>query len=301
MNTKDIRQLRHFITVADELHFGRAAERLSMTQPPLSQSILDLEESLKFKLFERNKRNVALTPIGKLWLPYVKAVISALEGLPDIAYRLQRGEIGTIRLSFVSSVVYSLLPNLVANYKNNFAQVELILKEATTDVQIRDLLDRVIDVGVIIPASGSTLPSELASKKIRSEPLVAAVHQDTAKTLHAESNRTINLSALAEHPLIMFPRETCPGLHDLIYSYFELRGLKPLLGQQAIQMQTIISLVSQGMGYALVPESMANLNREGVAYFYLHGTCLTVDTAIAWNIYAESPAVRALIKLSDHV
>ncbi|MNL11884.1 HTH-type transcriptional regulator GltC [compost metagenome] len=124
---------------------------------------------------------MALTPIGKLWLPYVKSAICTLEGLPDIAYRLERGEIGTIRLSFVSSVVYSLLPNLVANYKKNFPEVELILREATTDIQIRALLDRTIDAGVIIPAIGSTLPSELSSKTIRSEPLVAAIHQDIAR------------------------------------------------------------------------------------------------------------------------
>ncbi len=270
-----------------------------MTQPPLSQSILDLEKKLGFRLFDRNKRNVSLTPVAALWLPYVKSVLHDVEHLPNVALRLEKGEIGTVCLSFVGSAIYSVLPGLVASYKNKFPQVEVTLRESTTDLQIRGLLSRDIDVGIIIPSHDSVLPSELNSKIIKSEPLVIAAPADMLQgQLHLDCEDLIELSSVISLPLILFPRDFSPGLYDLIIRYFELRGLKPVFGQQAVQMQTMISLVSQNMGYALVPSSMKNLTRRGVFYFSIKGACPTIETAIAWNAHGESPAVTALVGLA---
>src|SRR5688500_9024956 len=127
----DVRQLRHFAAVAQTLHFGRAAERLNMTQPPLSQSIQALERELGAPLFVRTKRSVALTPFGEQWLVHVRTVLGDLAALPDIARRLRDGEAGPLELSFVSTADYSVLPDLVRRYAALYPAVRVALREAT--------------------------------------------------------------------------------------------------------------------------------------------------------------------------
>ncbi len=169
------RQLRHFAAVAETLHFGRAAERLGMTQPPLSQSILGLEHELGALLFTRTKRSVALTPFGEQWLVHVKAALDGVAALPQVARRLRDGESGRLELSFVSTADYSILPSLVRRYASLYPEVEIALTEATSDVQIAALLEGRGHAGIIIPPSGGTLPEPLGYRRLVSEPLVASV------------------------------------------------------------------------------------------------------------------------------
>ncbi len=138
----DIRQLKHFVTVADTLHFGKAAERLNMTQPPLSQSIMALEKEIGEALFLRTKRNVSLTPFGEQWLCHVKRVLHSMNALPEIAKKLRKGESGQLNLSFISSAGYNILPQLVSHFRENLPAVELVLTEATSDVQMTALLHK---------------------------------------------------------------------------------------------------------------------------------------------------------------
>ena len=146
----EVRPLRHFAAVADTLHFGRAAERLSMTQPPLSQSIMALEREIGAPLFVRTKRSVALTPLGEQWLTHVRRVLDEVNGLPELARRLRDGTAGHLALSFVSTADYSILPLLVRRYASLFPNVEISLTEATSNVQIANLLEGHGHVGLVI-------------------------------------------------------------------------------------------------------------------------------------------------------
>lgn len=294
----DLRQLRQFVAVAEELHFGRAAERLGMTQPPLSQAIRALEETLGLRLFARTKRSVALTTVGALWLPHARRVLEEAERLPVIAARLSRGEIGTLRLSFVSTAVYGVLPALVGRYKATFPEIDVVLREATSDVQIQALLDGEIDAGLIIAPPRGGLPSPLAYRAAQRDPLVAAVPDGWIGGRAGTARGGLAFRRIADAPLILFPRESAPALHDLVTGYYARHGLRPVPGQQAIQMQTIIGLVSAGLGFALVPGAMRSLARAGVSYLPLRGDPPLVETGLIWRRDDPPPAVTHLAALA---
>lgn len=294
----DARQLRHFIAVADTLHFGRAAERLGMTQPPLSQSIMALERSLGAPLFMRSKRSVALTSFGEAWLAYARPALDALDALPDIAESLRAGTRGTLALSFVTTADYSLLPSLVRHYAERFPDVALQLTEATSDVQVESLAAGRIDAGILIP-SQTPLPSTLDYRPLIREPLIAALPEDWV----SDGSLTIIEGALAgddwmHRPLILFPARVSADFHDMVLSYYRGHVCEPHIAQEAIQMQTIISLVSAGIGIALVPQSMRHLARTGVRYVDLPGDAPLLETGIAWRKNADNAALPSLIDIA---
>lgn len=293
----DIRQFRHFAAVAQTLHFGRAAEQLGMTQPPLSQSIMALEKELGAPLFARTKRHVELTPLGRQWLPEVLEALEAVDALPETARRLRDGQTGYLTLSFVSTADYSVLPDLVRRYAEAYPDVEIRLVEATSDVQIPALVAGERHAGIIIPPPDRALPASLAYHRLVSEPLVAA-----APAAWVEDGRlpvrdgVVVPEALLDAPLILFPRTVAPAFHDLVTGYFSARGRPARIVQEAIQMQTIISLVSAGLGLALVPASLRNLARAGVAYVDLEAAPV-LETGLAWRRDDAAPTLRGLLGL----
>lgn len=294
----DLRQLRHFVAVAEELHFGRAAEKLNMTQPPLSQGIKALEAELGLMLFQRTRRSVALTAVGAQWLPYARAVLADAAALPDIAARLSRGEIGVLRLAFVSTATYRLLPPVISAFKRMFPEVELVLREATSDLQIRDLLDGDLDAGFLF-APRPAMPAQLSYAALYRETLIAAVPETwIASGRIVPRNGRLGFDQIGGEPLILFPRESAPVLHDLTTGYYAAHGGAPVPGQQAIQMQTIIGLVSAAMGIALVPDSMRSLARTGVVYLPLAGKPPETETGLAWRTGNAAPALRHLIDIA---
>lgn len=287
----DVRQLRHFAAVAKTLHFGRAAERLGMTQPPLSQSIMTLERELGAALFERTKRSVRLTPLAEQWLPPVQAALAAVDALPATARRLRDGQTGYLSLSFVSTADYSVLPDLVRRYAQAYPEVEIQLVEATSDVQIPAIVAGERHAGIIIPPHDRDLPDALAYRRLVSEPLVAAVPAGWVEA----SRRP---EAILDAPLILFPRIVAPAFHDLVTGYFASRGRPARIVQEAIQMQTIISLVSAGLGVALVPASLRALARAGVAYVDLVDPPV-LETGLAWLRNDDAATLRGLLRLID--
>ena len=263
----DVRQLRHFVAVAETLHFGKAAERLGMTQPPLSQSILALERELGTPLFVRTKRSVALTAFAAQWLSYVRAALDGVKALPEAARRLRDGEVGRLELSFVSTAAYNILPALVRRYASLYPEVEIALTEATSDQQIAALLDGKGQAGIIIPPENSALPECLTYRELVSEPLIAAVPESWIEEGRLPvAGGVLSPAAVIASPLIVFPRRSAPAFYDLVINYYRLHGGQARIVQEAIQMQTIISLVSAGMGIALVPVSLRHLARTGVRY-----------------------------------
>ncbi|GJI95961.1 isoleucine biosynthesis transcriptional activator [Duganella caerulea] len=288
----ELRQLRYFVTVAEELHFGKAALRLHMTQPPLSQTIQALEELLGAALFERNRRGVALTPAGLALLPEARRMLAQSLELPQLVQRAAAGEVGRLTLAFVSSADYSVLPPFLRAYRAAYPQVQITLQEATSDLQLDDLLHNRIDAGLLIPPLPDKAKLELDYLPVLSEPLVLALPAGLLK-----KQGRLALASLPKLPLIVFPRAISPALYDAILSVFREAGITPEIGQQAIQMQTIVSLVSAGMGMALVPQSVSNLMRPGVEYRALRDATPLVETGLAWRRDNASPVLRGFLEL----
>jgi DNA-binding transcriptional LysR family regulator len=299
--TPDLRQLRYFVAVAEERHFGRAAKRLAMTQPPLSQAIRALEDALGVELFARTKRTVELTAVGADLLPEVRKLLASAEALRPLAQSLARGEAGALSLAFVSTAGYGLLPPLLREFAARYPRVRLQLAEATSDVQIDELAAGRIDAGLVIPPLPPLYSTTLTYVPVMREPLVAALPSTMVNHRQAIppdwDDEPIALAALAEFPLITFPRRLAPGFYDMITSCYGAAGLTPRIGQEAIQMQTIVSLVSAGMGVALVPQSLRNLRRTGVVYRPLEGRSPLVETGLVWRTADVSPVLAGFIEI----
>ncbi|MGV2289656.1 LysR family transcriptional regulator [Trinickia sp. YCB016] len=304
--TPDLRQLRYFVAVAEERHFGRAAARLSMTQPPLSQAIRALEETLGVELFARTKRSVELTAVGADLLPEVRRLLASADGLRPLAQSLARGEAGVLSLAFVSTADYGLLPNLLRDFGTRYSRVRLQLAEATSDVQIEELVAGRIDAGLVISPLPPRHAAQLSYLPIAREPLVIAMSTEAAEQAGCRRDRgqladwadePVSLAALADAPLVIFPRRLAPGFYDIIMDCYDAAKLTPRIGQEAIQMQTIVSLVSAGMGVALVPQSLRNLRRTGVVYRPLVGAVPVVETGLAWRTAEVSPVLAGFIDI----
>jgi DNA-binding transcriptional LysR family regulator len=295
----DVRQLRHFLAVAETLHFGRAADRLGMTQPPLSQSIMALERDLGAPLFVRTKRSVGLTALGEQWLPHVRDALAAVEALPETARRLRDGQTGYLSLSFVSTADYSVLPDLVRRYAETCPAVDIRLTEATSDLQIPAVAAGERHAGIIIPPHDRALPAGLAYRRLVSEPLVAVVPAAwVADGRLAVRDGVLKPEAVVAAPVVLFPRGVAPAFHDLVTGYFTEHGGTARIVQEAIQMQTIISLVSAGLGVALVPASLRNLARAGVTYLDLVAPPI-LETGLVWRPDDAAPTLRNLLALLD--
>ncbi|AOK59861.1 LysR substrate-binding domain-containing protein [Burkholderia ubonensis] len=294
--TPDLRQWRYFVTVAEERHFGRAAARLSMTQPPLSQAIRALEDLLGVALFVRTKRSVALTAVGAALLPDVRKLLEAADALPPRAQSLARGETGSLALAFVSTADYGLLPSLLRAFGARYPQVRLQLEEATSDVQIEELAAGRIDAGLIIPPVPPRHAAELSYLPVVREPLVLAMPAAAAPA-DAPEDAPVRLADVAALPLVIFPRRLAPGFYDIITGCYGAAGATPRIGQEAIQMQTIVSLVSAGMGVALVPQSLRNLRRTGVVYRPLADGAPVVETGLVWRTGDVSPVLAGFIDI----
>ncbi|SMG45561.1 LysR family transcriptional regulator [Paraburkholderia susongensis] len=325
----DLRQLRYFVTVAEERHFGRAAVRLSMTQPPLSQAIRALEETLGVALFARTKRSVELTAVGADLLPEVQRLLAAAEGLRPLAQSLARGEAGVLSLAFVSTADYGLLPLLLRDFGVRHPRVRLELTEATSDVQVEELAAGRIDAGLVIAPLPSRYATQLSWLPLAREPLVIAMSTEMAARVQGAGgaggadgtdgtdgaadcaritgpqadpraewlDTPVSLRDLADAPLVIFPRRLAPGFYDIIMDCYGVAGIAPRIGQEAIQMQTIVSLVSAGMGVALVPQSLRNLRRTGVVYRPLSESVPAIETGLVWRTDEVSPVLAGFIEI----
>jgi DNA-binding transcriptional LysR family regulator len=288
----ELRQLRYFVAVAEEMHFGRAARRLHMTQPPLSQAIQALEAQLGTPLFFRTRRSVALTAAGQTLLPEVQRLLQQIDGLASLAQSAAVGESGRLSVAFVPMADYSVLPQALREFRAALPSVHLDLQEATTDIQIDWLASGRIDVGFLLPPLPEKLKAEVDYLPLTSEPLVLALPEGTAP-----SKTKMSLKRCADLPLIIFPRRMSPAFHDQILGCLREAELSPRIGQEAIQMQTIVSLVSAGMGFALVPQSVSNMKRPGVEYRALLETSPWVEIGLAWRRDNPSPVLAAFLDL----
>lgn len=286
----ELRHLRYFVTVAEELHFGRAAERLHIAQPPLSQQIRQLENELGFELFHRTKRKVELSEAGKVFLIEVQRIFRQLEQAIFLGRQVSRGEIGQLVVGFVSSAAYNILPDFLLHFRHNNPDINLELHELTTDEQSRWLNSGRIDVGFVRPPVDKNIYN---SKIVFQESLIIALPEN-----HPLANQEkISLKSLVDESFILFPRFLAPGLYDLIISFCQQGGFSPKLAQEAIQMQTIVSLVAAEIGVAIVPESLQNLQRTGVVYKYFIEETPKVTIAMIWRKNNESVVLERFLEV----
>ena len=288
----ELRPLRQFVAVAEELHFGRAAVRLHMTQPPLTQAIQQLERTLGAPLFERTQRRVALAPAGVALLPLARRLLLEADELPRTAQAAAAGLAGRLRLAFVSSIAYGPLPGWLSSFREAHADVALQLREATLDVQLDAFAAGEIDAGFVLHAEGAA-PAGLAAWSVLREPLVVALPESHPLA----ARKALPFDRLAAEPLVIFPRAIAPSLFDAIVGHYRAQGATPAIAQEAIQMQTIVNLVSAGIGLAWVPASLMQLQRPGVVYRPLAGAALACETSLVWRPPA-SPVVQRFV---DHV
>lgn len=288
----ELRHLRYFVTLAEELHFGRAAEKLHISQPPLSMQIRALEDELGVMLFNRTQRHVALTQAGHALLQEARQILARVEQAVLITRRAGRGEIGELAVGFISVADYNVLPVVLREFRRKFPLVNLTLREATTDAQVRDLVAGRLDVGFLLPPV--TEPA-LESVSILREPLIVALPE---KHPLAKKAGKLALEKLKDAPFILFPRPNAPGLYDDVVSCCKAAGFSPRVEQEAIQMQTIISLVSAELGVALIPASLTNLRRTGVVYKSLKQQSPLTEIHLAWRRGDELPALRVFLDLA---
>ncbi|MBX3607570.1 MAG: LysR family transcriptional regulator [Piscinibacter sp.] len=285
----DLRAWRQFAVLADTLHFGRAAQRLHMTQPPLTLAIQQLERRLGTPLFERTRRSVALTPAGQALRAPVQALLQQAAALPALARGAARGEQGRLRLGFVSTVGYGPLPGWLRGFREAWPGIAVELREATGDVQLEAFGRGELDAGFVLHAPGHAPALPLLS--IGVEPLVLALPEPAPRRLRTDE--------LMQQPLVIFPRGIAPSLYDAVLAFYHRHGATPAIAQEAIQMQTIVNLVSAGLGIALVPRSMTLLQRPGIAYRALPGAWAadapSCETSLVWRAGAP-PAVDRFVE-----
>lgn len=288
----ELRHLRYFVTVAEELHFGRAARKLHISQPPLSMQIRSLEEELGVTLLNRNQRHVALTHAGNAFLGEARHILARLDQAVLMTRRAGRGEIGELAIGFISVADYNVLPIVLREFRARYPLVNLTLRESTSDAQVQDLVAGRIDVGFLLPPVAE--PS-LSSAPILREPLIAALPD---RHPLARKPGKLALAKLKDAPFILFPRAMAPGMYDDILSFCRSAGFSPRVEQEAVQMQTIVSLVSAELGVALIPASLTNLRRTGVTYKSIREAGPLTEIHLAWRNGEDMPTLRVFVDLA---
>lgn len=292
-DTIELRHLRYFVAVAEELHFGRAARRLGIAQPPLSQQIQRLEESLGAALLVRRPR-VALTPAGEALLTAARRTLGQVHRGLDAARRAGRGEAGVLTVGFAASVTLSILPEVIRSYRERYPAVELRLRELSTSAQTDALRDGTIDVGFLREPWPH---DDIACETVLREPFVAVLppaHEHAGR-------RSIPLAMLAEEPFVHFPREVAPTLHDQVIALCREAGFVPRVVQVAQEWLTIIGLVESGLGVSLAPASFRRLRWGGVRYVPLSPPGMRTTVALCRPRGVPSPLVDAFLRVAREV
>jgi len=271
----ELRHFRYFVALAETLHFRRAAERLSIAQPALSQQIQQLERELGVRLLERTQRRVALTDAGTVFLEHARSTLAEAAEAVRLARLAGHGEVGHLGVGAVTSALYGVFPEVVRVFRERHRDVHLTLHELSGNEQTRALRNGRIQVSFLRPPVDET---DIEVRTITREPWVVAM-----PTAHRFSSRgRVSLRSLQGEPFVSFPRELAPVLYDQLISMCQRAGFSPRIVQEA-QMQTIISLVAAGIGVALVPATLQNLSRKGLVYKHLAGGGSKLELAVAWR------------------
>ena len=282
-----IRHLRHFVVLAETLHFGQAAKRLHMSQPPLSRQILTLEETLGFDLFQRNSRAVSLTPAGAAFYQQAKRLLDEFDFAVRSSQAIARGERGELRIGFTMCAAWSILPELLASFGEAFPDVAVTLHETLPKDLHGALLSGDVDVGISFP-----VPDEprMHYQPLFQEPLCAVLPADH----RLAQQPALRTADLADEAFITFPASTAPELHEAVMTCCQHSGFQPRIHLQTNLQQTIVNLVARGLGVSLVPESMRRMQLEGALFLSLD-TSPMVEQGMFWNEHNQNPCLQPFL------
>lgn len=289
----ELRHLRYFVAVAEELHFTRAARRLGIEQPPLSQQIRALEAELGAELFRRQARAVTLTDAGLAFFDDARQILAAVQRASDHARRVARGDLGRIRVGMINSAPFHpYVPRVLREFGQQHPHVALSLDENSTPALAAGVLGETVDVAFLRPLLGSE-PGLVTEPLFDEEVLVAL--PEGHRLAKAKSLR---LAKLADEPFVLFSRSFGSGLYDEIIAACRRAGFSPRIGQEASQITAIVNLVAAGLGVSLVPASMQQVHSAGVAYRPLSGDAPKARLSLAYRADDNSPTVRNMVELA---
>ncbi|HEY9728155.1 MAG TPA: LysR family transcriptional regulator [Chroococcales cyanobacterium] len=296
----ELRHLRYFIVLAEELNFTRAAERLRIAQPPLSQQIRSLEDELGLQLFDRRQRPLQLTPAGRVFLEQARQIFTQVEQAIGSAQRASRGENGRIVVGINTSIANSVLPAILRTFRDRFPNVELVLHELVSYQQLQELRDRQIDVGFVnlhhlqkIDENDDTL----SFISILQEPFVIVLPESHPLAGQPQ----VSLAALADEVFILPPPHLPSGLYCQIVSLCQRVGFSPNVRQEATWMSTVLSLVAGGVGISLLPANAKNLQRIGVVFRFIQEQSPIFQTAMVWRRSDASVILHNFLEVVRHV
>lgn len=290
----ELRHLRYFVVVAEELHFGRAAQRLHMAQQPLSRQIRHLESELNVLLFHRTKRTVGLTEAGQAFWQEALKTLRQAERAVTVAQQVDRGEAGHLQIGFTGPILNSVLPSIVRQFKCRYPDIHLELNRLSTGEQVNALLNQTIQVGLLHPPINA--PS-LAQDVIYREPLIAVIPD--IHPLAKDVSESISVKDLANEPFILFPRQVGPTLHDAIISFCQQSGFSPTVVQEAFPQQTILGLVASGLGISLIHASVECIQQRGVVTRPIREITPQLESAIVWPRSTHHPALFKLLEVIE--
>lgn len=287
----ELNQLRYFIAVATELNFRRAAERLNMTQPPLSRQIQLLEHQLGIRLLERTKRSVRLTPAGRAFFPEAESLLQRAQVVALSARRVGLGDAGSVAIGFVAAATYNLLPRAVVAARAELPGIDLILKEMNTFEGLEALATRRIDIGIVRPVVERR---ELESCCVVREPFVVALPSQHALS----KRRLVTLSALDGESMIMYSPSGWQPFYEMLAGSFRSAGVAPRYIQFLTSTQTILALVNAGVGVALVPASASRMHFDNVTYRRINlDPGVHAELHLVWRKENDNPALTPIREL----
>ncbi len=285
----ELRHLRYFVAVAEERHFGRAAARLNIAQPPLSQQIRRFEAELGEPVFYRTTRSVELAPAGEVLLDRAREILAAVDSAIDDARRAARGEYGRLAIGFTGSVTYAMLPSLAAALRHQLPGVTLDLRgELLTPAQVTQLRDGTLDLGLLRPPVHER---ELSTEVLRSEPLVAVLPE----THPLANSDAVPLELLNGDPFVTYPSHFRSVLHDAVEDACAAHGFKPIVSHEVAETATLVSFVAAGLGVSLVPASVRNMTVQGAIYRPLAHDTTQVELAVAWRRNDDRPVLARVL------
>lgn len=286
----ELRHLRYFVAVAEELHFRRAAERLGIKQPPLSLQIRQLEQELGTSLFHRLTRGVELTETGTVLLDEARWILDQVERIKAGVQSRARGETGCIHLGFAGATCFQpLVPGIISAHRERYPGVLVSPEERSTPLLVAGLRSGEIDVAFIRPPLSDDEGLEV--EPLVEEPMVIVLPESHPRA----GDRSMPLAVLAEETLILFPRTVGPGLHDAIIASCQWAGFSPKLGQEAPQISTMVHMVAAGFGVSIVPQSIAQIHLAGVAYIRIEGDAPRAPISLAYRRDDRSTSVRNFV------
>jgi DNA-binding transcriptional LysR family regulator len=289
----DLRHFRYFVHVAEELHFGRAAKRLGVSQPPLSQQIQVLENEIGARLFERTNRRVELTEVGRLFLPEARAVIEQAAHAVAVARRAHRGEIGEMAIGITASAPFtSAVSKAIFEFRRHYPDVRLTMDEMPSPSQIEAVAAGSLQAGFIRGGQLPDLPVGVHATEIYEDRLVLVLREDHPL---ARADRSITMRELANEPFVFYARGLGAGFHEQLLALCHAAGFEPKIAQEVHELSTLLGLIAAGLGITTVAASLQALQVEHVVYRPLDAPGATTKMWLIHNEKKCPPSCAAFI------